>query len=140
MWPAVIAVRMEASLRNTKTNTPSPTLEIIGGENRQLFFFIFVRFYLLTSQLRCGIIIVVERAAYGGGVPIFRSHTPYAKFSRLLATFHMRQIFPETAGGRSVRHMRQRALEFNRHMALQRYLNRSMITSSDFLCGSIFDI
>jgi hypothetical protein len=62
---------------------------------------------LLTSQPRCGIIVVgIERAAYGGGVPNFRSHTPYAKFLRLLATFHMHPIFPETAGGRSVRHMR----------------------------------
>ena len=36
MWPAVIAVRMEASLRNTKTNTPLPTLEMIGGDTMEI--------------------------------------------------------------------------------------------------------
>ena len=42
------------------------------------------------------------RAADEGQGPIFRSHTPYAKFLRLLATFHMHPIFPETAEDRSV--------------------------------------
>ena len=88
---------------------------------------------LLTSQPQCGIIVVgVRRAGNECGGPTFRSDTPYAKFSRLLATFHIRQIFPETAGGRSVRHMRQRALEFNRHMTLQRYLKCPEITSCEF--------
>ena len=47
----------------------------------------------------------VRRALDGRQGPISRPHTPYAKFLRLLATFHMRQIFPETAGARPVRHM-----------------------------------
>ena len=75
-------------------NTPSPTLEMIGGENHQLFFFIFVRFYLLTSQPQCGIMVVGQRALDGRQGPISRSDTPYAIFLRLLATFHMRPIFP----------------------------------------------
>ncbi len=36
MWPAVTAVRMAASLRNTATNTPLPTLEIIGGDTMEI--------------------------------------------------------------------------------------------------------
>ena len=129
MWLAVTVARMAVSLKNTKTNTPLPIWGGTGGENHQFF----CANYLLTSWPRCGIIVVgVERAADGGGVPNFRSHTPYAKFQILLATFHMYPIFPETAGGRSVRHMRQRARDFNRHMALQRYLNRSNISSCEF--------
>ena len=39
MWTAVTVVKMAVSLRNTEMNTPLPTLEIIGGENHQLFFY-----------------------------------------------------------------------------------------------------
>ena len=132
MWPVATVARMAVSLRNTGMNTPLQTLEIIGGENRQLFFY-FCAVLPIDKPAsmwynRSG----VRRAGNECGGPTFRSDTPYAKFLRLLVTFHMRPIFPETAGGRSVRHMRQRALGFNRHMALQRYLNRSNISSCEF--------
>ena len=147
MWPVVTVARMAVSSRNTAMNTPSPTLEMIGGENHQLFFFIFVRFYLLTSQPQCGIIVVgVERAADGGQGPIFRSVPPYAKFLRLLATFHMRPIFPENAGARSVRLIcllvprkadrsttfRRELSRFNRPTDLETYLKCSHISSRVF--------
>lgn len=36
MWLAVTAVRMAASLRNTETNTPLQTLEVIGGDTMEI--------------------------------------------------------------------------------------------------------
>ena len=36
MWPVVTVARMEASLRNTETNTPLPTLEMIGGDTMEI--------------------------------------------------------------------------------------------------------
>ena len=49
---------------------------------------------LLTSQPQCGIIVVGQRAADEGQGPISRPDTPYGKFQILLATFHMRPVFP----------------------------------------------
>lgn len=36
MWPVATVARMEASLRNTETNTPLPTLEMIGGDTMEI--------------------------------------------------------------------------------------------------------
>jgi transposase-like protein len=36
MWLAVTAVKMVVSLRNTKTNTPLLTLDIIGGDTMKI--------------------------------------------------------------------------------------------------------
>jgi hypothetical protein len=87
---------MASFSRNTKTNTRLPIWDTTGGENHQFF----CANCLLTKPAVCGIIKVgVQRAGNDSGGPIFRSLPPYAKFLRLLATFHMRQIFPEKCRG-----------------------------------------
>ena len=78
----------------------TPGLLLVNTMKKRIkILFFFVRFYLLTSWPQCGIIVVGQRALDGRQGPNFRSHTPYAKFLRLLATFHMRPIFPENRRG-----------------------------------------
>jgi hypothetical protein len=133
---------------STKMNTPLPIWGTTGGENHQFFL------CKLPIDKACRLWYNNsggQRVAHGGGDPIFRSVHPYAKFLILLATFHMRQIFPEKPGGRSVRHMlylfprrvdrsptkNKESPRTIRHMILQRYLFCPYISSCEFLCGGI---
>ena len=36
MWPVATVARMEVSLRNTATNSPLQTLEMIGGDTMEI--------------------------------------------------------------------------------------------------------
>ena len=93
MWLAVTAAKKAVFLRNTKTNTPLPIWGTTGGENHQFFLCKLPIDKLASMWYNSS---GDQRALDGRQGPIFRSHTPYAKFQILLATFHMRPIFPET--------------------------------------------
>ena len=131
MCPAVTAVRMAVSLRNTEMNTPLMTLKMIGGKNRQSFFYFCAVLPLdkLTSMWYNGIGKTGRRRQ---ARPVFPPAHPICKISETSSDLPYTQIFSRNPKGRSVRHMRQRALGFNRHMILQRYLNRSKISSCEF--------
>ena len=95
-WPAVTVARMVVSLRSTKTNTPLPTLEIIGGENRQLFFLFLCGLPIDKPASMWYNSNGVQRAGVGRPGPNSRSVPPYANFLLLLATFIWPQFFPKS--------------------------------------------